>query len=138
MAEFSRSKIIPLSQTPNDKGDPPGPGVIRTNKFIIIAAADELILVYGPVAAYPYHAGLLKAWCDINEVPSGWVKKPDLYEILDDSYQVRGGGWLEENLREKQLGFYGSSSAYGGFDPADINYIYNLQPASGYKLLFGD
>lgn len=138
MPEFTQTRIISLGGNSGNEPETSLPGVIRTKKFIVIAAGEELVLIHGPVTEYPYHAGLVKAYCELNDVPSGWVKKPDVYEIHDDSYRVMGGGWLEENHRDKQLGFYGSSSAYGGFDAADIKYIYKLQPASDFVLVFGD
>jgi hypothetical protein len=92
-------------------------------KFVLIAGVNEIALAYGSIEDYSYHADLVKRYCDINNIPSGWAKKPDQYEILSDSHRILGGGWLEENVGDKTLRFYGYSTAYGGFEQQDILYL---------------
>ncbi len=100
-------------------------------KFILIAGSDEITMAYGSLEDFGYHADLLKRFCDLNDIPSGWAKKPDQYEIISDSHRIVGGGWLEENVGEKTLRFYGYSTAYGGFDQQDILYL--LQTSEDYS-----
>lgn len=105
------------------------------SKFVIFSFDDRLIFVYGSVKEFSYHAGLVKRFCDISGIPSGWIRKPDLYGIYADSYRLRGGGWMEEKPGQKHLRFYGYSTAYGPFDPEDIVYLFeNHENVSGYQI----
>lgn len=92
----------------------------RVYKFVVISSDDRLDFVYGPLSEYAYHAGLVKKYCELENIPSGWVKKPDVYEIYGAGHKIRGGGWMEQNPLKKHARLYGYSSAYGAFEPKDI------------------
>ncbi|MEW6411504.1 MAG: hypothetical protein AB1483_03420 [Candidatus Zixiibacteriota bacterium] len=126
MTAPTKTTIIFLSDTPDTAGEKVGTidaPVRMVGKFILINGPDEFAMAYGPIDDYGYHADLVKRFCDLSDIPSGWAKKPDMYEILTDSYRVIGGGWFEENISEKTVRFYGYSTAYGGFDRQDILYL---------------
>lgn len=109
-------------QPPDENPEPAGPK--RVHKFIIMSLGTQIQFVYGPLQQFAYHAGLVKKYCEINDIPSGWLKKPDVYEIYSADYQIRGGGWMEEDLAEKTVRLYGYSTAYGAFDPGDIPHLF--------------
>jgi len=85
-------------------------------KFVYIAGPSGDMLVYGPVSIYPYHAELVSRFCDQRGIPSAWVKKPDLCEILAPGFAVKGGGWLEISRLQSVLSIYGTSTAYGKYE----------------------
>ena len=108
-------------------------------KFVLIAGINEIALAYGSIEDYSYHADLVRRYCDINNIPSGWTKKPDQYEILSASHRILGGGWFEENVADKTLRFYGYSTAYGGFEQQDILYLLQTSDLfSDYLVNFKD
>ena len=92
-------------------------------KFVLVATEDELNLVFGSYIHYPYHANLIDLFCNRREIPSVWVKKPDLVEIYDAAYQIKGGGWLEIDPPKGTLKFFGESTVYGRFAQSDLNYV---------------
>lgn len=116
-------QIINLASDAEGNEPDANPEKKNVGKFVLIKADDRLNMIYGPIDEYSYHAELVKRYCDRNSIPSGWLKKPDLYEIYGNSHQIRGGGWLEENPGEKQLRIFGYSTAYGRFDREDMLYL---------------
>lgn len=109
-------------QTPHDGSGQPEQKEVY--KFVIISSGEGLHFIYGPLREYAYHAGLVKKYCELENIPSGWVKKPDVYEIYDSDHKIRGGGWMERNPADKSARLYGHSTAYGAFDHEDIPYLF--------------
>lgn len=89
-------------------------------KFVLIKSEDIVTLVLGLVKEFKYHAHLVDQFCQVNKIPSGWRHKPDAVEIYDSRYEVRGGGWIEINVRLSTVKFYGHSTAYGTFRRSDV------------------
>jgi hypothetical protein len=108
-------------------------------KFVIVACGNELILIFGPVRMYRYHANLVDAYCSNRDIPSGWLKKPDIVEVYDDNYVIQGGGWMDIEPGSNYMKVYGNSTAYGQFDPSDLNSIVDGSPAlTGFTVEVGD
>ncbi len=132
-----RTSIINLAADSPHEQPPAGDDSKKVSKFIIIDSDTELQFVHGPLDEYSYHADLVRQHCEANNIPSGWVRKPDIYEIYGDTYRIRGGGWLEERPAERRLRFSGYSTAYGGFDRQDIVYLFDRAEAyADYKVEF--
>ena len=111
----------------------------KISKFVVIVGKDEAHFVFGPIDTYSYHAGIVKRFCDLKNISSGWVKKPDMYEIYGNTYKVKGGGWLEEKTGEKRLRIFGYSTAYGGFNRQDILYLFESTPGfEDFEVEFDD
>ncbi len=91
-------------------------------KFVVISNSDSMKLVWGPLEDFPYHANLIDKYCEFKEVPSNWIKKPDLVEIIDSDYEIRGGGWMEVNTELNVVILYSESTAYGKFKSEDIEF----------------
>lgn len=125
------TEIISLEDRACALDDSPPVSPSQPSKFVIIASPQQISLVFGPIAEFPYHANLVKRFCDINKIPSGWLKKPDVYEIYGDSHEVRGGGWMEVAGENGELKIYGYSTTYGSFKRKDILYLYHSQIGSG-------
>ena len=89
-------------------------------KFILIETMEALHLVAGPVTEYPYHANLVSQFCDQNEIPASWEKKPHLVRIFDPGVRIRGGGHIRIDLKLNRMKLYGRSTAYGSFDLTDV------------------
>lgn len=89
-------------------------------KFVLISSHDSLTLVLGQLKEFKYHAHIVDRFCRMNQIPSGWRRKPDSVEIYDDKYEVTGGGWIEINSRLLTVKFFGHSTAYGSFDRSDV------------------
>ncbi|UCE24077.1 MAG: hypothetical protein JSU74_12390 [Candidatus Zixiibacteriota bacterium] len=131
------TSITNLAADNSADGSPTEDDSKKVSKFVIIGSDTELHFVYGPLEEYSYHADLVRRYCEANEIPSGWVRKPDMYEIYGETYRVRGGGWLEEKPAERNLRFSGYSTAYGGFDRQDILYLFDrAEPFADYKVEF--
>jgi len=92
-------------------------------KFTVIGSGNGLNLVLGRINNYPYHATLVRAFCDRSEILSDWAKKPDQLEIFDPSYEVRGGGWLELDPGTGRLRFFGNSTVYGKYMVGDLEQV---------------
>jgi hypothetical protein len=92
-------------------------------KFVVIERDEILHLVLGLVSDFPYHANLVDRFCTANEIPSCWVKKPDLVEVYDNSVSIRGGGYLEITPHKNTVSFSGYSTAYGRYEPADVRLV---------------
>lgn len=92
-------------------------------KFVIIETYDALYFVFGPLDPFGYHANLVGRFATEHEIPSHWLEKPHLVEILDVAYKVNGGGWVDLNPKTKMIMFYGYSTAYGEFDHQQLLYI---------------
>lgn len=117
-------QIINLGSSAPDEEPEASEDRKNVSKFVIIRSDEHLKMVHGPINEYSYHADLVRKYCDLNSIPSGWLKKPDLYEIYGNSHDIRGGGWLEEKPGEKRLRIFGYSTAYGPFDSEDIAYLF--------------
>ncbi|MCK4573621.1 MAG: hypothetical protein KAU36_04580 [candidate division Zixibacteria bacterium] len=131
-----KCSVVNLNENgqPNGVADKPP---IQVCKFVVFASPEEQILIFGPVRQYHYHAALVRSFCQLREIPSGWEKQPDLYQIYDRAYKVSGGGWLDLVVENKSILFYDRSTAYGGFDPDAIIEIFDQCAGySEYKLLF--
>ena len=122
------ANIISLNETSADEPQGEKSNSKKVSKFVIILGEDEAYFVFGPLDLYSYHAGIVKRFCELKDIPSGWVKKPDLYEIYGSDYEIKGGGWMEEKTTEKRLRIFGYSTAYGGFEQQDILYLFQNAP----------
>lgn len=120
----SNSAIISYLSDGADFDDSSGPGRITVCKFVVINNAASSKLIFGPVSDFPYHAALVKRFCDERDIAAGWGKKPDLYMIYDLSYRVSGGGWMGYQPRQKFIRFFGQSTAYGRFEPNAVKQLF--------------
>ena len=133
------ARILNLAPETTEAQSPPDPDKKKVGKFVIIQSDDVLQLVHGPIDDYSYHADLVKKFCDLNSIPSGWLKKPDLYEIYGNSHHIKGGGWVEEKTGEKRLSFFGYSTAYGRFETEDMVYLLEQAPElADYEITIED
>ncbi|UCD63753.1 MAG: hypothetical protein JSW34_13605 [Candidatus Zixiibacteriota bacterium] len=134
-----KSSIVILPNSDESSTAPPDMDQAMDGKFIVIAGPTILALIYGHIDRYEYHADLVKRYCDMNDIASGWVKKPDVYRIFDKAYRILGGGWLEKPAHVRRLKFYGTSTAYGPFTEGDIRRVFDGQAAfRDYGLVFID
>ncbi|MCK4607756.1 MAG: hypothetical protein KAU35_10710 [candidate division Zixibacteria bacterium] len=112
-----------------DDGDEP------VFKFVLISCDAQFNFVLGRVSQFPYHANLVDRFCDRQGIAAGWVRKPDLVEIYDTEYAVRGGGWMKLDRSGNSLEVYGNSSAYGKYDPSDLSLVVRVHPFfAGYTV----
>lgn len=96
----------------------------RVYKFVIISSGERLSFLYGPLSEFAYHAGLVRKYCEVNNIPSGWLKRPDVYEIYGTHHKIRGGGWMEQVALKRRARLYGYSTAYGRFNRKDIPILF--------------
>ena len=137
------TSIISLADSRPENSAEPETNSKKISKFVVIVGKEEAHFVFGPLDTYAYHAGVVKRFCDMKEIPSGWAKKPDMYGIYGNTYRVKGGGWLEEKTEEKTgektFRIFGYSTAYGGFDRQDILYLFENTPGfEDLKIEFDD
>ncbi len=99
-----------------------------TCKFVIVASENELAFIFGPVRQFRYHANLVDAYCGRRDIPAGWLKKPDIVEVYDVNYVIKGGGWLDLEPGSRFMKVYGYSTAYGRFDPSDLSLVVDGSP----------
>lgn len=92
-------------------------------KFVVIEQGGVLHLVFGLVTEYPYHANLIDRFCEDSEIATGWIKKPDLVEVYDDSVSIRGGGYIDFDPHKNIARFSGYSTAYGSYDLSDVRLV---------------
>ena len=105
-------------------------------KFILVGNGEIINLVFGLYEDFRYHANLVNNFCNKNEIASGWVKKPDIYEIYEDGCEIKGGGWIEMDITGKKMKFFGESKAYGQYKRSDLNFILNHHSYfSGYNII---
>ena len=57
-------------------------------KFVILNYRERLVLLWGPVTHYPYHANLIEKFCQDNEIPCQWASKPTMLELIPCSGSV--------------------------------------------------
>jgi hypothetical protein len=114
----------------DNNGGPPSDKE-ETCKFVLISSDDQMSLVFGPVADYPYHANLVHRYCELRNVPAMWAREPDLVEICEPSYEIAGGGYMKLNRTKNTAKFGGFSTAYGRFRDADLNRILSEDPYFG-------
>lgn len=105
-------------------------------KFVVVQAGADFHFVTGPIDQYPYHAHLVAQFCDKNDIPSTWVKRPDLVEIHDPGVKIRGGGQLHIDLKQNQMKLHGHSTAYGPFSADEVDEAVCSDPFfAGFKVL---
>lgn len=92
-------------------------------KFVIMKYQGRLVLLWGLVDEYPYHANLIEQFCDSHDIPRSWANKPTLLELFDSNTQIRGGGYAEIQTGPKRIVFGGRSTAYGKFIRPDLDEI---------------
>lgn len=93
-------------------------------KFILLKKEYNIVLIIGDLYRHPYHANLLQYYCNTYNIPSGWNKKPDLYEIYESSWIVLGGGWMDLNPTDKSAVIFGQSTVYGKYDSEILNKLF--------------
>lgn len=87
-----------------------------TCKFVLVWDEQCLYLLFGPPSKFPYHAFLLDRFCSDHQIPSSWVKQPDVVEVHAAHIHIRGGGWMEIDFDSKTVAFGDQSRAYGEYD----------------------
>lgn len=87
-----------------------------TCKFLLVWDEQCLYLLFGSAAEFPYHAFLLDRFCTDHQIPSSWVKQPDVVEVHAPHIHIRGGGWLEIDCESRTVRLEGQSRAYGDYD----------------------
>jgi len=97
-------------------------------KFVYLLKDKEGTVILGPLTKFRYHARLVKYFCDRNNIPSGWLKKPDDYRIYDKKYRIIGGGWLEINYATKAVVIFGYSTTYGKAPYDKVIKILSIHP----------
>jgi hypothetical protein len=90
-------------------------------KFLQLEHEKTVIILIGAVSEYPYHASLLERFCRDQQIPSTWIKKPDVLETYDRLLDTLGGGWMLIDPTARRLEIFGASSAYGGYDRRIMN-----------------
>lgn len=104
-------------------------------KFVVIADAERLYLVVGPIKEFPYHANLVERFCNGRGILTAWVGKPDLVDILDSTVRIKGGGLLKIDGNRKAINLGGVSRAYGRFLPEDLDGLLEADPFfAGYDI----
>lgn len=93
-------------------------------KFVVIdAPEDQLLVVVGEYERFPFHAHIVQRYCLDRGIPVQSGDGGENAEIGDRDHSVKGGGWLEINIPQKTLRWYGASKAYGKFAPESIEQI---------------
>lgn len=106
----------------SDSSDPSGSNKVLC-KFVILKAQGRLVLLWGAVAEFPYHANLVEKYCDRHDIPCSWTNRPTLLELFDSDIKIRGGGYAEIQTDGKKIVFGGRSTAYGKFVRSDLDAI---------------
>lgn len=91
-----------------------------TCKFLVVWDEQCLYLLFGSSTLFPYHAFLLDRFCTDQQIPSSWVKQPDVVEVHAPHIHVRGGGWMEIDFDSRTVRLEGQSRAYGDYDRAAL------------------
>jgi hypothetical protein len=103
-------------------------------KFLLVWDEQCLSLLFGPLSKFPYHAFLLDRFCSDNQIPSSWVKQPDVVEVHAPHIHIRGGGWMEIDFNSKTVRLEGQSRAYGDYDrTALVDLVDNHVYFDGYE-----
>lgn len=110
-----------------------------TCKYVVIRQVDQLSLIVGPYSRFTYHANLVQRFCDLEEIASAWIQKPDQVDILEPDVRIIGGGWLELKGQSKVARFYGASKAYG---PVEEDLLGTFSPfrmlETDYSIMISD
>lgn len=111
----------------------------RGGKFVQIRNEDSgrEYLVLSPAVFSMYHANIVERFCALHGLDGHWTSGRTSYLIVDDSWQVVGGGRWAINSGEKTLELGSSSQAYGRFDQAGLEKkILSLDAMKGYVITF--
>lgn len=84
-------------------------------KFLLVEYNLDLLLLFGPVKTFTYHAMLLDKFCTEHLIAASWQKPRELLEVLDRRLRVKGGGWMEFQPADRTLRIFGASTAYGRY-----------------------
>jgi hypothetical protein len=85
-------------------------------KFVQIRNNDKEYLIFSPRELTPYHADLVKRFCEERNIPGQYVKERKRYDIHDPEWVVAGGGKFETDRGKKSIVLYDNSMAYGRYD----------------------
>ncbi|HOD66637.1 MAG TPA: hypothetical protein PLR32_07675 [candidate division Zixibacteria bacterium] len=121
--EADRVKVVDLAGT-----EAPDSRTVIRCKFVLIELADEIHLVFGRLADYPYHARLVAQFCSERRIPSGWEHEPDLYALYTANARVCGGGYLAIDPACRTAEVYGRSNAYGPYDKKAMHAVVEHGP----------
>lgn len=108
-------------------------------KFVLISSPEEIVLVFGPLKDFEYHANLVAYYCQKAKIPSSWEHKPDVYLIYSSPYSINGGGWFRFDFAKSELMIRGISTAYGRFHKDKLEKV--LQSADfvdGMNILYSE
>lgn len=97
-------------------------------KFVLIVWSNCLHFVVGPIADFKYHANLVERFCNERSVPTAWLQKPDVLEVVEAGVRVLGGGHVEINRARRRMKCYGVSKAYGVFNAQDMSELIRNDP----------
>jgi hypothetical protein len=85
-------------------------------KFVQIRHGDIEYLIFSPRELAPYHADLVKRFCEERNIAGRYVKDRKRYDIHEQEWTVAGGGKFEIDRGKKFIILYDNSMAYGKFD----------------------
>ena len=92
-------------------------------KFVLARHNQSILILFGAIESYAYHANILDAYCTRENIATNWDAQPDMLSVFDDQFSILGGGWFEHNKVENSFLFFGQSKAYGKFESSDLNYL---------------
>ncbi len=100
------------------------PSKITQCKFVILShSTGTQFVLFGPYEQFPFHAHLVAQFCRDRAIPTESKEGGEVFDIIDPSYTISGGGWMEVNPMTKQIRCYGASKAYGKYAEAVIESV---------------
>ena len=87
----------------------------RGGKFVHLFFDNCERLVLAPLQLSRFHANISERFCSLNTIAGRYVKKPDLFAVLNPGLELFGGGEWAINEEARSLRLSGCSATYGKF-----------------------
>ncbi len=109
---------------------------VTSGKFVQIRHDHARYLVLSPRELTKYHANIVERFCMDKAIEGAYDAKRERFLILDQAWQVVGGGKFERDGDRKMLRIYDNSMAYGKFDAVGLMEALQALPEfSGYSIV---
>jgi hypothetical protein len=105
-------------------------------KFVRIRNGATDYLIFSPGDFSKYHANIVERFCLDRGLEGSYDPGGKLYDIIDRSWFILGGGKFEKDADKKTLRLYDNSMAYGKFDTRGLREAISVLPEfSGFTVL---
>lgn len=111
--------FVDLSLANSQRGTENSPG-LREGKFVQIKGGSDEYVVFAPKGMCKYHSHIVEQFAALRQIATRTNSTGDTIYLVEQNWEIVGGGKMRINSSEKAIEVGGSSKAYGSFDTSRL------------------